>query len=171
MAFAYFGFERVSTGVGSYRASVTEAAFARDIYRELLVYQWAARYFIVTGREDDAKKALEAEASLKNAIDQATKKVNQPAQLERLDQLAKEFGNFSATFARILQAKRDSAMLVQNQLTRNANLLKYKLDDLGNNASESEAQAIEFGTKQVNAQFQTASAAATNFVLNSDQAI
>ncbi|WFU41422.1 methyl-accepting chemotaxis protein [Bradyrhizobium sp. CB82] len=171
MAFAYFGFERVSAGVGSYRASVFEADLARNIDRELLAYRSAARYFVVTGKEDDAKVALEAEAGLKNAIDQAIRGAKRPARVESLTKLAKEFSNFSATFAKILQAKRDSALLVQNQLQRNANLLKYKLDDIGNNASDAEAQAIEFGTKQVNAQFQTASAAATNFVLNSDRAL
>ncbi|WP_035670643.1 HAMP domain-containing protein, partial [Bradyrhizobium liaoningense] len=171
MAFSYFGFERVASGVGSYRSSVSEADLARNIDRELLAYRSAARYFVVTGKEDDAKAALDAEGSLKNAIDQAVKGAKTPARQESLDKLAKEFSNFSATFAKVLKAKRDSALLVQNQLSRNANLLKYKLDDIGNNASDSEAQAIEFGTKQVNAQFQTASAAATNFVLTSDQAI
>ena len=171
LAFAYFGFERVSEGVGSYRSSVSEADLARNIDRELLGYRSAARYFVVTGKEDDAKAALDAEASLKSAIDQAIQNAKNPARLESLNKLAKEFSNFSATFAKILQAKRDSALLVQNQLQRNANLLKYKLDDIGNNASDSEAQAIEFGTKQVNAQFQTASAAASNFILNSDQAV
>ncbi|WP_314961828.1 HAMP domain-containing methyl-accepting chemotaxis protein [Bradyrhizobium cosmicum] len=171
MAFSYFGFERVSAGVGSYRSSVSEADLARNIDRELLAYRSAVKYFVVTGKEDDAKAALDAEASLKSAIDQAVKSAKRPARQESLGKLAKEFSNFSATFAKVLQAKRDSALLVQNQLTRNANLLKYKLDDIGNNASDSEAQAIEFGTKQVNAQFQTASAAATNFVLTSDQAI
>ncbi|SPP91674.1 methyl-accepting chemotaxis protein [Bradyrhizobium vignae] len=171
MAFSYFGFERVATGVGSYRSSVSEADLARNIDRELLAYRSAVKYFVVTGKEDDAKAALVAEASLKDAIDQAVKGAKKPARQESLDKLTKEFSNFSATFAKVLQAKRDSAMLVQNQLSRNANLLKYKLDDIGNNASDAEAQAIEFGTKQVNAQFQTASAAATNFVLTSDQAI
>jgi len=171
MAFAYFGFEHVSTGVSSYRASVSEADLARNIDRELLAYRSAARYFVVTGKEDDTKAALDAEASLKTAIDQAIKSAKRPARLDSLNELAKEFSNFSATFAKILEVKRDSALLVQNQLSRNANLLKYKLDDIGNNAPESEAQSIEFGTKQVNAQFQTASAAASNFVLNSDQAV
>ena len=171
MAFAYVGFERVSTGVDSYRASVSEADLARNIDRELLAYRSAARYFVVTAKEDDAKVALEAEAGLKNAIDQAIKGTKKQARLEGVNKLAKEFSNFSATFVKILQAKRDSELIVQNQLQRNANLLRYKLDDIGNNAPDAEAQAVEFGTKQVNAQFQTASAAATNFVLNSDQAL
>src|SRR5262249_31301903 len=75
---------------------------------------------------------------------------------------------FSATFAKIFQVKRDSAMITQNQLSRNANLLKFKLDEIGNNPPEVEKQATEFGTKQLGAQFQTANAAANNFVLNSN---
>src|SRR3954449_12782814 len=131
MAFAYFGFERVSSGVGSYRTSVSEADLARNIDRELLAYRSAVRYFVVTGKEDDAKAALDSEANLKNAIDQAIKGAKTPARLEGLNKLAKEFSNYAATFAKVLQAKRDSALLVQNQLMRNANLLKYKLDDIG----------------------------------------
>lgn len=105
MAFSYFGFERVSSGVGSYRTSVSEADLARNIDRELLGYRSAARYFVVTGKEDDAKAALEAEANLKGAIDQAIKSAKKPARQEGLNKLAKEFSNFSATFAKILQAK------------------------------------------------------------------
>ena len=168
---AYFGFGRVSAGVDAYRSSVAEADLARSIDRELLSYRSAVRYFVVTGTEDDAKRALEAEAGLKKAIEQAQAQTRNPPRLESINKLAKEFGRFATTFAEILKLKRESALLVQNQLQRNANLLKYKLDDIGNNASDSEAQSIEFGTKQVNAQFQTASAAASNFIINSDQAV
>lgn len=171
MAFAYVGFERVSAGVASYRASVSETDFARNIDRELLAYGAAARYFVVTGKEDDAQAALEAEARLKNAIDEAIKSVTKSARLERFNKLASDFSNFAATFAKILQAKRDSALIVKNQLQRNADLFAYKLGDIGRDASDAEAKAIEFDTGQVNAQFQSASAAVTNVVLNSDQAL
>src|SRR3954467_11528059 len=133
MAFSYFGFERVSSGVGSYRGSVTEADLARNIDRELLAYRSAVKYFVVTGKEDDAKTALDAEAGLKSAIDQAVKSAQTPARQESLGKLAKEFSNFSATFANVLQAKRDSALQVQNQPSRNANCMKYKLDVIGKN--------------------------------------
>ena len=56
-----------------------------------------------------------------NAIDQAAKGAKQPARQESLGKLAKEFSSFSATFARVLQAKRDSTLLVQNQLQRQNN--------------------------------------------------
>src|SRR3954467_8594505 len=79
MAFSYFGFERVSTGFGFYRASVTEADLARNIDRGRLAYRSAVKYFVVTGKEDDAKAALDSEASLKSAIDQAIKSAKKPA--------------------------------------------------------------------------------------------
>ena len=64
MGFAYLGFERVSTGVASYRKSVTEADLARNIDRELIFYRSLARYYVVTGKEEDGKAALAAEASV-----------------------------------------------------------------------------------------------------------
>ena len=57
MGIAYFGFERVSAGVSSYRNSVSEADLARNIDRELISYRGLARYFVVTGKEDDGKAA------------------------------------------------------------------------------------------------------------------
>jgi len=171
LAIAYLGFEHVSGAVASYRNSVAEADLARNIDRELIAYRAAARYYIATGKEDDARTAQDAEASLKEAIDRSIAGTKNQARLESVRKLAAEFKNFTETFADILKLKQESALLVQNQLQRNANLLKYKLDDIGNNASEADAQAIELGTKQVNAQFQTASAAAGVFVINWDQAV
>src|SRR5215813_15642020 len=70
MAFSYFGFERVSAGVGSYRTSVSEADLARNIDRELLAYRSAACYFVVTGKEDDVNVLPAAEAAVQTAIDE-----------------------------------------------------------------------------------------------------
>src|SRR5690349_21044471 len=50
-------------------------------------------------------------------------------------------------------------------------MLRYKLDDLPSNADDAELQAIQFGAKKVNDQFQAASALANTFVVNADQAI
>ena len=63
MGFAYLGFERVSDVVDAYRRSVQEADLARDIDRELISYRALARYFVVTGKEEDGKAALAAEAA------------------------------------------------------------------------------------------------------------
>ncbi|MEA2869102.1 MAG: hypothetical protein QOE39_3817 [Bradyrhizobium sp.] len=171
MGIAYLGFERVSAGVASYRNSVSEADLARNIYRELISYRGLARYYVVTGKEDDGKAALAAEASLKDAIDQAMKGTTNPARLDQVTRLAREFRAFTKIFAEILKVKSDSALVTQNQLARSGNMLRYTLDDLPSNANDAELSAIEFGAKKAAAQFQAVTALANTFVINSDQAV
>jgi methyl-accepting chemotaxis protein len=171
MGIAYLGFEHVSVGVASYRKSVSEADLARNIDRELISYRALARYYVVTGKEDDGKAALAAEASLKDAIDQSMKGTTNPAGLDQLTRLAREFRAFTKIFAEILKIKSESALVTQNQLTRGGTMLRYKLDDLASNAAEAELPAVELGTKQVTAQYQAATALANTFVINSDQTV
>jgi methyl-accepting chemotaxis protein len=170
MGIAYVGFERVSAGVSSYRNSVSEADLARNIDRELISYRGLARYFVVTGKEDDGKAALAAEASLKDAIDQAMKGTTNSARLDQVARLGREFQTFSRIFADILKLKRESALLVERQLTRGGSMLRYKLDDLASNAVDAQLPAIELGAKQVQSQYQAATAMADNFVISSDPA-
>ncbi len=171
MGIAYLGFERVSVGVTSYRKSVSEADLARNIDRELISYRALARYYVVTGKEDDGKAALAAEASLKDAIDQSMKGTTNPAGLEQITRLAREFRTFTKIFADILRVKSESALVTQNRLTRGGTMLRYKLDDLASNAAEAELPAVELGAKQVTAQYQAATALANTFVINSDQTV
>ena len=171
MGIAYLGFEHVSVGVASYRKSVSEADLARNIDRELISYRALARYYVVTGKEDDGKAALSAEASLKDAIDQSMKGTTNPAGLEQITRLAREFRTFTKIFADILKVKSESALVTQNQLTRGGTMLRYKLDDLASNAAEAELPAVELGAKQVTAQYQAATALANTFVINSDQTV
>jgi methyl-accepting chemotaxis protein len=171
MGIAYLGFERVATGVAAYRNSVSEADLARSIDSELISYRALARYFVVTGKEDDGKAALAAEASLKGAIDQSMKGTTDPARRDQVAQLGKEFQNFSRIFADILRLKQDSALVTQNQLTRGGTSLRYKLDDLASNAAEAELPAIELGAKQVAVQYQAATALANTFVINADMTV
>jgi methyl-accepting chemotaxis protein len=171
MGIAYLGFEHVSVGVASYRKSVSEADLARNIDRELISYRALARYYVVTGKEDDGKAALAAEASLKDAIDQSMKGTTNPAGLEQITRLAREFRTFTKIFADILKVKSESALVTQNQLTRGGTMLRYKLDDLASNAAEAELPAVELGAKQVTVQYQAATALANTFVINSDQTV
>jgi methyl-accepting chemotaxis protein len=171
LGIAYLGFGRVSDAVVSYRTSVTEADLARSIDRELISYRLLVKYYVVTGKEDDAKAALSAQASLKAAIERAIAGTTKPARREGLNKLADDFKNFTETFAEIIKVKGENALIVQNQLQTDANMFKYKLDDVLSNASESEQQAIDSGTKRAGMQFQAASAAANTFVLNSDQTV
>jgi methyl-accepting chemotaxis protein len=171
LGLAYLGFEHISEAVASYRTSVSEADLARNIDRELISYQALARYYVVTGKENDATAAQAAEASLKAAIDQSMQEITNPARLDQITRLAREFKSFTKIFADILKFKRDSALVVQNQVARAGNMLRYKLDDLPSNADDAELQAIQFGAKKVLDQFQAAIALANTFVINSDQAV
>ncbi len=171
MGFAYLGFERVSAVVDAYRRSVQEADLARDIDRELISYRALARYFVATGKEEDGKAALAAEAALKDAIVASMKGTTDKARLEQIAKLEREFRTFTKIFADILKIKDDSARIVQNQLARNGNSLRYKLDDLPSNADEEELQVITLGAKKVTEQFQAATALANTFVVNADQSV
>ena len=171
MGFAYLGFERVSVVVDAYRRSVQEADLARDIDRELISYRALARYFVATGKEEDGKAALAAEAGLKDAIIASMKGTTNPGRLEQIAKLEREFRAFTKIFADILKVKEESARITQNQLSRTGNSLRYKLDDLPSNAEESELQVITLGSKKVIEQFQAVTAAANTFVVNSDKTI
>jgi methyl-accepting chemotaxis protein len=172
MGIAYLGFEHVSAGVVAYRNSVVESDFAQDIDRELISYRALARYYALTGKEDDAKAALAAEAGLKAAIDQSMKGTTNSARLDQITRLAREFRAFTKIFAEILKVKRESELVTQNQLTRGANLLRYKIDDLPSNAEDdAELAAISLGAKKVAALFQTVTALAGTFIVNSDQTV
>ncbi len=171
MGIAYLGFERVSAGVATYRNSVSEADLARDIDRDLISYRALARFYVVTGKEGDAKAALAAEAVLKDAIEGSMQGGQTPQRLAEIKDLAAQFRTFARIFSDILKLKRDSAMIMQNELTRDGNMLRYKLDDLPSNANDAEAAAIDFGAKKVAAQFQAVMALANNFVINSDQTV
>jgi methyl-accepting chemotaxis protein len=168
MGIAYLGFERVSAGVALYRNSVSEADLARNIDRELISYRALARYYVVTGKEDDGKAALATEASLKEAIDQSMKGTTNPARLDQITRLAREFRTFTKIFADILKVKSESTLVAQNQLTRGGTMLRYKLDDLASNAAEEGLPAVELGAKQVTAQYVAMTALANTFVINSD---
>jgi methyl-accepting chemotaxis protein len=171
MGIAWLGFERVSDGVASYHHSVAEADLARNIDRELISYRSLARYYVVTAREDDAKAALTAEASLRDAILQSMKGTSNPARLEQIVKLEREFRIFTKIFADILKVKRESALLTQNQLTRGGTMLRYKFDDLASNAAEAELPAVELGAKQVTSQYLAVIGLVSTFVINSDQTV
>jgi methyl-accepting chemotaxis protein len=171
MGIAYLGFERVSASVDSYRRSVTEADLARNIDRELISYRSLARYFVATGKEEDGKAALAAESSLKEAIIASMKGTTNPARLDQVTKLEREFRAFTKIFADILKVKEESTRIAQNQLMRSGNSLRYKLDDLPSNADDTELQLITLGSKKVAEQFQATTALANTFIVNSDKTV
>jgi methyl-accepting chemotaxis protein len=99
------------------------------------------------------------------------KNTTNPARLNQITRLAREFHAFTKIFADIVRVKNESTLLTQNQLARGSNSLRYKLDDLASSAADAELPAIELGAKQVAAQYQAAIALANTFVINSDMAV
>jgi methyl-accepting chemotaxis protein len=171
MSLAYLGFERVSSGVVAYRTSVTESDLARNVDRELTSYQALARYYVLTGKEDDAKAALAAEASLKDAIDQLMKATTAPVRVDKITRLAREFRTFTKIFADIVSVKNASILLTQNQLTRGGTMLRYKFDDLISTGGEAELPAVEVAAKQVAGQYANVMAQVNTYALNFDAAV
>ncbi len=101
MAFAYFGFERVASGVGSYRTSVTEADLARNASTASCSrpLQSCGRQIFRRDRQGRRCQGMALpmpKASLKNAIDRRPRPRSVQTQRgeEGLDNLAKEFANF-----------------------------------------------------------------------------
>ena len=171
MGLAYLGFERIAAGVVAYRTSVTESGLAGNIDRELTSYQALTRYYVLTGKDEDAKAALAAEAGLKDAIDQLMKVTTAPARVDKITRLAGEFRAFTKIFGNILSVKDASALLTQNQLTRGGTMLRYKFEDLINTAGEAELPAIEVGAKQVAAQYAAVMALVNTFAINFDSTV
>jgi methyl-accepting chemotaxis protein len=171
MGLAYLGFERVSSGVVAYRTSVSESDLARNVDRELTSYQALARYYVLTGKEDDAKAALAAEASLKDAIDQLMKATTAPVRVDKVTRLAREFRTFTKIFADIVSVKNASLLLTQNQLTRGGTMLRYKFDDLINTGGEAELPAVEVAAKQVAGQYANVMTQVNTYALNFDAAV
>jgi len=170
LCIAYLGFEHVSAAVASYRNSVAEADLARNIDRELIAYRAAARYYIVTGKEDDAKTALVAQTNLKEAIDKSVAGTKNPGRLESVKRLGAEFKNFTDTFAEIMKVKQDNEYLTRNAFSRSEMSSDYKLDELASAAAEAGLQDVEFQAKHIASQFQSIKIFSSTFVVGGDQA-
>ena len=168
MGIAYLGFERISNKVTSYRQSVAEADLARNIDRELISYQALARYYVVTAKDDDEKAALASEAKLKDAIAQSMKATTDSTRLDKITKLEREFRTYTKIFEDIRNLKHESDKISQNQLMRDGNNLRYKLEDLASTAGELELPAVVFSAKQVTTQLLSATGLTSSFVLNSD---
>ncbi|PZA10486.1 methyl-accepting chemotaxis protein [Rhodopseudomonas palustris] len=167
MGLAYLGFERVSDGVVAYRDGVRQSDLARDIDREMISYEAQARHYVLTGKEDDAKVARAAETRLKDAIEQSLQAATTPAHREALTGLSNEFATFTKLFADIVALKTDSALVIQNGLTRGGLNLRYKFDDLMSSASDRENSNAELGSKRASEQYAAAMALVNTFAINS----
>ena len=168
MGIAYLGFERISNKVTSYRQSVAESDLARNIDRELISYQSLARFYVVTAKDEDEKAALASEVKLKAAIDASMKATTDSARLDKITRLQREFRTFTKIFQDVRTLKHESDRISQNQLMRDGNNLRYKLEDMASTAGEMELPAVVLSANQVGTQLLSATGLTSSFVLNSD---
>ncbi|WP_083909505.1 methyl-accepting chemotaxis protein [Rhodopseudomonas sp. B29] len=171
MGLAYLGFEQVSGVAVGYRDAVRQSDLARDIDSALTAYRARARFYIVTGKDDDAKAAIAAQQALKSAINRSLQSADDPQQRDRIARLSGEFDRLAGVFADIQSLKNDSALLVQNRLVRGGNSLRYKIEDLASEAGENNLPAVQLGAKQVSGQFLAATTLVSTFVINFDRSV
>ena len=128
---------------------------------------------MVTGKEEDGKAALAAEASLKDAIDQSMKGTTNPARLEQVAQAGAGIPRPSPrSLPTFVKVKDESARITQNQLTRSGMSLHYKVDDLPSNADESEQPVIQSRRQEsLSSSFRPSTALVNTFVVNSDKTV
>lgn len=169
MVLAYVGFERISSGVVSYRTSVAESGLARSIDRELTSYQALTRYYVLTSREEDAKAAKAAEASLKEAIDQSMKVTRDSARLDKITKLSREFTTFTKVFADILAVKGQNDTIASNQLSRTSLMLRNKIDDLGDTAIMAGLASVQDQIKEITTQFITATSLVNTYISKAEE--
>ena len=170
LGLAYLGFERVSAGVVSYRNSVAEAGLARDIDRDLTSYQGLTRYYVVTGKDEDAKAALAAEAGLRDAIERSMKATADSARQKRIALLDEQFKIVARLFAEIVAVKSESVMLGQ-KLTLGASMMRSKLEDIGEAAKDRGLSSVEFDVTQLTPRYLALVAMVNTFATDSNPAV
>jgi methyl-accepting chemotaxis protein len=170
MATAYFGFERIATGVSAYHDIVAQSDRARDIDRDLTAYQLLARYYAVSGLDGDLAAARTAETDLGNAIDRA-RRLASDANRPDITRLSETFSEFSKLFARVVEIKAENASVAANRLNRFGNTLRYKFDDLSDTAIMMGDSSLQSTLKELLPQAAAISAAISNFVARPDKAV
>ena len=169
MAVAYVGFERVAAVVQAYHASVTESDSARGIDRELTSYRLLARQYVLTGKDDDANAALAAEAALKDMVDRSIRVTTDPARVEKVTRLEREFRSFTKIFADILTTRREGNLLAENQLVRGGTMLRYKFDDLADSAALASNEGVLSTVRDMTTQLMATTGLVNGFVVKPDQ--
>ncbi|WP_371745115.1 methyl-accepting chemotaxis protein [Bradyrhizobium sp. U87765 SZCCT0109] len=170
MGVAYFGFERISAGVSSYHAIVSETDAARDIDRELAAYQLLARYYSLTGYAADESAARSAEGDLAKAIKRA-ESVSSAENKPKISALGDKYNEFTKLFAQVVEIKTENAGIASNQLLRLGNFFRYRLEDLADTAALAGQTSFQASVKEMAMQSAAVTANVANFIVKPDQAV
>ncbi len=170
MALAYYGFEKVAGSVAAYRSSVVAADAARTIDRELVYFQAQARYFALTGKDEDAEAALAAQEGVKTAIDRSLALTENSNRGKDVAALRRQFVPVAKTFEEIVEAKRVNAAIAENRIVSHGSTVRYKFDDLADTAALAGLSGVQAVVKGVTTQFVAIAALANTFTVRPEQA-
>ncbi len=170
MGVAYFGFERIASGVQSYQGIVAESDSAREIDRELVAYQLLARQYVTTGLPADEEAARAAEKGLGEAIERAARVATADNRKSVLS-LSASYSEFAALFADVIKLKTENAAIASNQLLRMGNVIRYKFDDLADTAILAGLSSIQQNAKELATHSASITANISNYVLRPDAAV
>jgi len=170
MGVAHFSFERIGDGIRSYQGVVAETDAARDIDRELAAYQLLARYYVMSGQQADEQAARTAQADLGRAIERA-ERVATGNNRASITALSDSYRKFSALFGDVIALKTDNAAIVSNQLLRLGNVIRYKLDDVGDTAALAGLASLQLTIKELAPQAISITSNITNFVARPDKTV
>jgi methyl-accepting chemotaxis protein len=170
MGIASFGFERVSSGMASYQGIVAETDAARDIDRELAVYQNLVRYYAMSGNAADEAAAHAAEADLGNAIKRA-ESVTSAARRQQISDLSRMFDECTELFGQIVALKAENTIIASKQLLPMAEVFRNRLAGLADSAESAGANSFQSTINELETQFALVAANVGNFVTKTDPLI
>ena len=171
MGIAYLGFERVSSGVATYRNSVSEADLARNIDRELISYRGAGA-LLCRDRQGRRRQGGAGGRSQPEGRHRPIDEGHHRSGAARPGHAAgREFQAFTKIFADILKVKSDSALLAQNQLRAQRQHAALQARRSPQQRRRCGASGDRVRRQEGDRQFQAVTALANTFVINSDQAV
>jgi methyl-accepting chemotaxis protein len=156
--------------MASYQGIVAETDGARDIDRELAVYQNLVRYYAMSGYAADEAAARGAEADLGNAIRHA-ESVASAERRQQISDLSRRFDEFTVLFAQIITIKAENAVIASKQLSPMADVFRSRLASLEDSAESAGANSLQSALNEVEMQFALVAANVGNFITKPDPLI
>jgi methyl-accepting chemotaxis protein len=167
---SYLGFNRITSGVSADHVISEETDVARDIDRDIAVYELLTRYYVLSGTPADESAARNAEAVFAKTIHRA---VHGAAETDKasLAALSEHFAGFSRLFAEVVRIKTENAKIKSGELLRLANFFRYRLDELSRSVSPSAPQTLHAKIKELSNQSAAISALVANYSVRADQTV
>ena len=114
--FGYTSLATVGQEVEEYARDINEAETAAKIESRFFELEIYVREFAVTGNEEDFKLAQKVAAKLKTDLAAANAKFKDPAELEKLKIIGKDFGIYMKDFGKVVKLEHEFKNLIDEVL-------------------------------------------------------